>query len=326
MASFQKKYPVTSTAEMMYAIYQFIADPSQTVVDFVVDNGETAIWADSTETGASPDQYVTSVSSAEAFEAAGCFMVVEVTFNNPGGRRWQAKIYKSTSTLLNIEGSPTGGWTIVSATSGGSDSFGAAPTTGTRPWYGSPTLAQGDEIYLSSNDGDTYNGGADKYGYFMGLLFDSSSWAPGVYSFVRGFYTGGYIPFDVTNDTDPYLVLAGFPSLGNASDYWGTLSTGSANENRVPIENGLATTSMVSNGYASLGSNVEIFFSSYAHQTRSGIPIHAYITVHDIGNNRCLGYLGEQTMVQIGFKVDNREANADKNRIAIGDIAIYWEE
>jgi hypothetical protein len=249
VGEFHQQVAVNSTKSMMWALYQFITNGSQNVVNLVVDNTFTAVFIDPTETNTPIDggggQYATPTNE-DAF-SIGSFIVIEVAFANPGGRTWQAKLERvSSTTTLGYEGSPNGGFTIASVSSGLTDSFVGEPTTGMINWF-TALPAGGDQFYLSSSDLDTYGAGA-KYGYLRALFYDSSgldvNW---------GFYVGGYVPFDETNDTDPFLMLGGRPQMSDTGTsgsaiYWGRIPT-SSNLNRLPLENGQAVQSMVSNGY-----------------------------------------------------------------------------
>ena len=317
---FHKKYHVNSTAEIMYAIYKFVLDNDQGVVDFVVDTGETALWVDKAGDDGAPDQYVTSVSSAHAFGGVNSFMVLDVQFNSPGGRAWQVKILRSSTFVISVEGSPNGGWSIASATSGATDSFVGEPTTGARTWLSNTPSAAGDHLYLSSNDADVYGAG-DKYGYLRAIFYDQSA-----DTLAWGFYAGGYLPFDEVNDTDPFLLLAGVPRFGNGTDYWGSTSTGSSNENRIPVENGLATTSMAATGYATIVGPPYMGDPDESRTRNGGLGMTAPLFVHGISPSVCVGTLGAETMVAISEGTPDLTTNATHDRMVVNNLGIRWEE
>ena len=322
MTAFNKRYPVNSTAEVMHSIYKFVGHSSQDVVGFVEDSGQVAVWADFEESNGAPDRYMTAITSSQAFGGTDCFMVLEVQFANPGGRKWQVKIRRSSTTSIWVTGSPNGGWTIASATSGGSDSFGAEPTTGDRLWHNvTPVL---DTLFLSSNDADTYDV-SDKYGYIRAILWDQSATAP-----THGFYVGGYIPFDTTNDTDPFLLLAGVPAFsrttGGSTDWWGYVGTGGNNENRIPRENGIAVLSMASSGYAAITGPPYFEVTDRARTRRGHQEMTALLFVHGISPSVCVGTLGEETMTAISAGIKDLSINASDDRMAINNLGIRWEE
>jgi len=317
MGEFHQQVAVSSSADMMLALYNFVAHPSQNVVSFVVNGGFTALWVDNAELGGAPNLYKTSVSTAGAF-GNNSFMVLEVDFANPGGRKWQVKITRISTILVSVEASPNGGWTIASAVSGATDSFVGQPTTGALALFSSGfLLGSGDQVLLSSADLDTY-GIANKYGWLRGVIYDSSAsavpWA---------FYVGGYIPFDETNDTDPFVVLVGSPQLNIGAQTWSFTSTGTSNRNRVPSENGLAVTSLVASGYAAAYSNYALVVDDKC-LTRVGANVEAQVFVHDIGASQCVGYFGENTMVGISDTVSLLTVSTASPRIAVNNFGMRW--
>jgi len=318
MGEFHQQVAIGSSADLMLALYHFTVHASQTVVSLVTNGGFTALWVDSAEGGGAPDLYKTSVATAGAF-GNNSFMVLEVNFANPGGRKWQVKITRVSTTVINIEASPNGGWVIASAVSGATDSFVGQPTTGALALFGGSglLLGAGDQVYLSSADLDTY-GIANKYGWIRGVIYDSSGstvpWA---------FYVGGYIPFDETNDTDPFVVLVGAPQLNIGSQTWSNTSTGATNRNRVPSENGLAVTSLVASGYAAAYSNYALVVDDKC-LTRAGTNVEMQVFVHDIGTSQCLGYFGENTMVGISDTVSLLTVSTASPRIAVNNFGMRW--
>jgi hypothetical protein len=316
MSEFHQQLSVSDTKEVMFQIYNFVTHASQNVVDFTVDNTFTALWVDNAEGGGTPDLYKTSVATKEAF-GNNSFMVLEVQFANPGGRTWQIKITRVSAVRIDIEASPNGGFTIVNSTSGATDGFGAEPTTGPQQWFGTLPAA-GDSLYLSSADLDTY-GTSDKYGWFRLLYHDL---APGTVAW--GFYAGGYIPLDETNDTDPFICLVANPTLLRSANYgWGRVSTDALNRNRLPVENGAAVTSLVAAGYGCLSCNQAV--TQYSDGlTRAGTHVEMQIFVHGISNGECVGYLGDKTMVGLADSVTMFSVNTAGTRIALNNIGHRW--
>lgn len=317
MSEFHQQVTVASSADMMLALYNFAVHASQTVVSLVTNGGFTALWVNDAESGGAPDLYKTSVLTSAAF-GNNSFMVLEVDFANPGGRKWQVKITRVSTTSISIEASPNGGWTIASAVSGATDSFVGQPTTGALALFGAGfLLGAGDSVYLSSADLDTY-GIANKYGWLRCIVYDSSGstvpWA---------FYVGGYIPFDETNDTDPFVALVGAPQLNLGSQTWSFTTVGGSNRNRVPSENGLAVTSLVASGYAVAYSNYAVVVDDKC-LTRAGANVEAQVFIHDIGASTCLGYFGVNTMVGISDTVSLLTISTASPRIAVNNFGMRW--
>jgi hypothetical protein len=305
MAAFHQSYVTAANDDILWAIYQFLTDGSQTVMQ-IVNDGTLAVNNGST--------YIVPTQASDL--PVNSFIVVEPTFDNPSGaRRWQAKITRSLAARWNIEGSPNGGFSTSSST------FGANPTTGDQQWQGAGVQA-GDTLYLSSDDSDTYDGGTKKYGWFRALQRDMSTGAARV---EEAFYTGGYIPFDVAADTDPYLMLAGTPLMGDAGfgvPYsWGN-GINTTCPNRAPLENGAAVSSMVSAGYAYVAANQEVN-DHFLSKTRVGVQVELQIFVHT-QNSECLGYLGENTMVGIAEDITNWTTNTGATRLSVNDFGMAW--
>ena len=157
-------------------------------------------------------------SSANAF-GDGSFMVIEVQFNSPGGRKWQAKISRDSNTNVRVEGTPNGGFTIDTDNNGYFDGFGSNPTSGAQAACNFAPAA-GDQLYISSSDQDDYDSGSAKYGWLRVIMEDVGS------AYCHGFYVGGYIPFDVTNNTDPFVYLGYVPRMSDTTtsggaNFWG---------------------------------------------------------------------------------------------------------
>lgn len=312
MGAFHQIYPATSLGELMWGVYQFLVNPSQTVMQ-VVNDGTPAVF---NGTG-----YVTPTGAAD-FAATGSFIVCEPTFANPSGlRRWQVKMTRTAAITLSSEGSPNGGFST------GTSTFGSQPTTGNLQWMGGTlgtSPAAGDTLYLSSDDSDTYDGGTKKYGWFRGLFRDLSL---GLGIVQDGFYYGGYIPFDVANDTDPFILLGQKPWIGGGgsavADYtsWGNL----ANTNsicRTPVENGLAIASMVSAGYAGLSAN-RLANVSNMSKTRNSTQVEMQVFIHTV-NSQCLGYFGENTMVAVADDITNWSMNTGATRLKVNSFGHSW--
>jgi hypothetical protein len=275
--------------------------------------------------------------SADAF-GEGSYIVVEYQFNYPSGsRKWQVQIIrdfigKSTpvsTTGMRVRASPNGGFTIAAETSGSLDAdFGSEPTTGQRLWHDTTAVfAADDQLYLSVSDNETYDGGTKKYGYLRCFHYDASADASD-----SAFYVGGYIPFDIANNTEPFVLLAGRPQISDATNsgannFWGNfylqtvLITGQ--QGRAPLEDGQCVTDMDANGFAALMGSSQITESSNS-QTRSGQEVECMLYIIAIGTRRALGYVGENTMTGISSNVNNLQAKSGSTRINVNNIMMHW--
>ena len=241
-------------------------------------------------------------------------------------RRWQCKIIRSNGTsndYTHAIGSPNGGFTMASASSGATDDFGINATTGQRHWFegAGATPGAGDRYYISSSDTDTYSGGAEKYAYFR-CIYRS----PDDTSISHSMYVGGYIPFDTTLNTDPFVFLANRPEIGSNSSSvktWGSVVINDNCRNRVPLEDGRATTDMTSTGYAYIRAGSRLVKNSFPH-TRAGNPIAQPIYLHCNDDDTCLGYFGTGTMVAINGNVPDWSTNSADTYIATRDIGQAW--
>jgi hypothetical protein len=286
VGAFHQSYVTTTVGEMGWAMYQFLTDGSQTAMQ-IVNDGTLAVYNGSS--------YAVPTGPSD-FSTTGSFIVVEPTFDNPSGaRRWQAKITKTGASQWSIEGSPNGGFST------GTSNFGSEPVTGDQLWFTdiSPTLS--DQLYISSDDSDTWDSGTKKYGWFRVIFRDQSA---GTGNVAYTFYVGGYIPFDVANDVDPFVMLARQPKLWEtfADEFsWG-----------------------FSAGYAFIASNAVHSVAAFGRSaTRNGTQVELQVFVHGI-TNWCLGYFGENTMIALGEDVTNWSANTAGTRISVNNLGMAW--
>jgi len=312
MGEYHKSYPVSTVRDLMFSVFTHVEHASNDVVSWVSD-GNIAVWIHGAGTNGTADTWWDGIVTLTADHfGAGSFMVFEVDFANPGGRKWQGKVYESTSINIVVEGSPNGGFSTTTS------DFGSEPTTGVLNALTSLTVGGGDEIYISVCDLDTYDAGAKKYGYLRAIWKDASSPTT-----PRGFYFGGYSPSNVVGDTDPFVVLYHFPTINNnLTAGWGYsgASAGSLG-GRAPVEDGLATTSLVG-ANAFIAGSYPVNYLSYS-QTRSGVEVEVQVTVHQqIGH--LLGYFGPYTMRAVASAVGTFQVNNSGTRLAINDLAHRW--
>jgi hypothetical protein len=237
-------------------------------------------------------------------------------------RRWQGKIRWFDSNSMTCEGSPNGGFLTASASSGGTDGFNGNPTTGAKEWTGSFTPGSDDSVYISTDDSDTYDGGAKKYGWLRMITRET-----GIDPADDSLFIGGYIPFDITNDTDPFVMLVRGPELQGSETFpdnkWGTGDTGSLS--RIAVEDGKATTSMVSNGYAHIGGGCDMITQEGMSLTRAGEHMEVPVFLHG-QSGLCVGYFGSNTMVGISRGMALWSRNAAGDRLAVNDLGMAWTE
>jgi hypothetical protein len=313
MGAFHQLTAISTVQDVGWALYNFLTNGSQTALQ-IVNDGTEAVYIDTGETNSSANGYGTPT-SADAF-GPNSFIVVEPTFDNASGaRRWQAKIERIGFTSdWGVTCSPNGGFSTSSS------DFGSEPITHTPDWL-ETTPAASDNLYLSSSDLDTWTdpdtGATVKYGYLR-ILFDDASSS----SVLDGLYCGGYIPFDKTNDKDPFVMLAGYPRIEQnaTASTWGLRT--SSTRGRAPLENGQAISSMVSNGYAFIACNRHVQHNNKS-QTRNGDEAELQVFVH-MADGTCLGYFGDNTMKGCSDAIADWTVNNAGTRIAVEDLAHSW--
>lgn len=264
-------------SDVMYSIYQFV--DGSALFQFVDDGGSDSVYDGSS--------YGTP--SAYTFFATGSYMVIEPV---DAGEPWQIKIKVDVSNAdLFIEWAPNGGWA--------SGSFGANLTSGEIGWNDSNLPPTGTQVYMSESD-------LDGYSFLRCVMFDTSD-------FHEGFYAGGYIPVDATNNTEPYVMLAGKPESNSGSTSWGFDSSGAL--------------SRVGDAYGTPSSVIKAHIYSADHSgmgvDQNGVAILSPVYLATV-SNLTLGYFGQYTMMAIDGSKADRDTDTATTYMVANDLALRW--
>lgn len=308
MGAKYRSYSVTTSADVLYQIYNFIANSGQNCLQIVQDTGVPALYKQGTG-------YVASWASS-ADSPSGSYLVVEPVTAYPGGGKWQAYITLSTNTL-RIQVSMNGQWSNGGA---GPGAFGgSAKKTPLTDWNDTAAPGGGAMLYVGASNTETYNGGANVYTYLYAALNEPG----GVADLDQMFYTGGYIPFDAAADTKPFVFLSRTPDLESNTASFGKNTSDANCLNRTQVEYA-QTTDLAAAGYCRVGllggtpaalSNCRDYNSKYP-----GLPLYVFTQT-----NFCLGYFGSATMLAIDTAKVNLDTNSTPSYIVFNDVLFKFD-
>jgi len=296
-----------STAETFYRIYDLVVNTtSQSIYRLVNDTGSAvALYNGST--------FVSSFANAAAV-AAGSYMVIEPV-TALGGRRHQIRINNTGTTVNSVQFSSRGGWTNAGAAFGSSSATSATQfNDGAAPGAGSTVImGMGTFAIDGSNTGT----------YFWANIRDSGSAAADQFT-----YAGNYYPWSISYDVNPVCLLARVPTISAASVDLGRNSADANCLNRTSVEVA-QTTSLVSAGYARIGSNdtpatpgttcIWRDLQSYYP------PLPAYLFLR---NSAIMGHFGDHLRLINGALTDYDTGTtaAPATRLIIGDLWLHYDE
>lgn len=232
MASKFRKYGVATCEDIMFSMYDYIANSGQTALRFVNDTGSAIALYKGGGTG-----FVTSWASASDCPD-GSYMVVEPV-TACGSARWQAKFKNDSANTLKCLFACRGGWTNAAQT------FGANPVSPENGWNDGSAPGVGSQVYCG---GGTWAIDGSNTGTF--LWFNIRDTGSG--SADQFVYVGNYNPFNVSLDTRPTCLVQGIPLMTDSAFNVGRNTSDSTNVSRTSVEFA-QTTSWVSAGYSRIG-------------------------------------------------------------------------
>lgn len=308
MAEKHQKTTVANVNDVMYAIFTMVQTSGQTAVRWAdyagASDGSRAIYSGSAFIAAS------SV-TASTFANTSSYMVIESSAAMPSGRRWQVKISRGAANAnLYCNFAPRGSWNY--ATPG----FDTAnyPTSGNVDAFKNVTIAT-SRVLVSTSDLDSY-GSSTPYAYLRVLLWESSGTVIG-----KGFYAGGYIPFDQTNNTNPAILLSRNPSLQAGSDSWSYATTGSSNANRISPEYTGATHDLSAAGYAHIKAIDTAIVNRDPNANWVSFPVYCRC----IDDSSFFGYFGKYSMFAGDTSRSLATADSANEYLAVNDLVMRWK-
>lgn len=320
MAEKHQKTTITSIADVMYAIFTMVQTSGQTAVRWAdydnAPNGSRAIYSGTAFIAAS------SVTAA-TFSNSASYMVIESSVAMPSGRRWQVKISRSgTTTNLYVNMAPRGSWNYLTP---GFD-YTNYPYTGwngtsvvetTLDALGGATPNGTGRVLVSTSDLDTY-GSNTTYAYLRVLIWDNSGG-----SIVKGFYVGGYIPFDQTNNTNPVVLLTRWPYFNNSASAasWGYGIGNASNYNRISPDYTGATRNLNAAGYA----YVACITTTIVNRDPNGNWVNFPLYVRCIDDAAFFGYFGRYTMFAGDTSRSLATADSNGEYLTVNDLIMRWK-
>lgn len=308
MAGKFARYATTGSAETVYLAWNFIQNSGQTTVRFVEISGSGTTFY---KTGVGATASISSGADAPT----GSYFVIEPVAAYPGTGRWQLRISNSTSANTNKAAfSIDGGWTNTSASAGGT--FPVSGTTADTAWNDAGAPAANSYLYCGTNT----------FTYLSSSTYLTGTYAwfaiqDGVSQMDQMVFAGGYVPFDMVADTKPGIFLARKPTLALTAEGFGYRTANANCLNRVAPEYAHSS-ALTSSGYAFVAGTflAEAMTSCKTYTSiYPALPLYVFATA---GN--CLGYMAENSMLQIDSAKTNLDTNVAQTYIVFDDIFVYY--
>ena len=311
MATAEKhqKTTVNSVADVMAAIFNMVITSGQDAVQWA----DTANAADGSRalfngTGFTTAAAVTTAGPSTYFTNTSSYLIIESKATMPGplNLRWQAKISRTAgNNSLYVNFAPRGGMV--------SGAFpGTVISTGALDCFGG-IWGAGSRVLVSTSDLDTYGSGTN-YAYLRIIMWESSA-------VTKGFYVGGYIPFDQTNNLYPAVCLLRVPNLGAGSGTWSYPSTGASNYNRISPEYAGTTLNLAAAGYAHIKAMDTI---TYVNRDPNANWVNFPVYIRCVDDSSFFGYFGKYTMFAGDTFRTLATADGAGQYLAINDLVMRW--
>ena len=301
-----QKTTVNNVNDVMYAIFTMVQTAGQSAVQWADTAGASAVGNRGIFDGT--NLIAASAVTSSTFANTSSYMVIESSAAMPSGRRWQVKISRGAANAnLYTNFAPRGSWnystkvfdTANYPTTGNIDSFGGA--------------IGNSRVLVSTSDLDAY-GSSTPYAYLRVMLWESTV-------VNKGFYAGGYIPFDQTNNTNPAILLARTPSLGGAGVTW-SYSTANGNcVSRISPEYTGATHDLSVAGYAHLTS----LDTTYTHRDPNANWVNLPVYCRCIDDSSFFGYFGKYTMFAGDTSRSLCTGDSANEYLAVNDLTMRWK-
>ena len=314
MAEKHQKTTVANVADVLAAIFNMVQTSGQTAVRWAdtagAADGSRALYSGTALVTAAS---VTSTGPATFFANTSSYMVIESTATMAtSGNRWQVKISRgAANSNLYVNFAPRGGWSYSTLTfpaasvisTGNLDSFGAA-------------LSASNRILVSTSDLDTYGSGTT-YSYLRVLLWDGTA-----ANVTRGFYVGGYIPFDQTNNVNPSVCLVRNPTTtATTALSWAYTTLGSSCLNRISPEYTGTTLSLAAAGYA----HIKAIDTSIVNRDPNANWVNFPVYIRCIDDSSFFGYFGKYTMFAGDTARTLCTADGAGEYLAVNDLVMRWK-
>lgn len=310
MGEKHQKYVMTTSGydEAMYALYTFVSSSGQNAVRFVNNSTAQAV-SSSLGKGGLP---------VTANFVSGSFIVVEPVNAMPSGYRWQARISRST-TDQRYNLSTIGGWDINSgsflAVSGVTP-----PVTGEVVWNSNAdALAINNQWLFSSSDLDTYGASSTPATYFRAVRWIPTN-VEGSQFGVSSFHIGGYIPTNVSANTNPVVALGGKPFIFNGASNWGYSTADGNNRNRCNPDYNYSTTVLAS----SYAYTPDLGLSTYAKDV-NGQWVNTPAFVNSVTAAAAMGYFGKYAFLIGNSGRADGQQDAAQEYMVVNDVMIRWK-
>lgn len=298
-----------ATTDVMQSIYAFVNTYGSSCGLRIASDGGTYATFNGSALG-TPDGTAGWWSTG-----ANAYIVIEPTATMPGGGRWQVKILRASTTVLNAVWAPTGGWLTTATT------FGTNPVSAVTQWNDGSAPGASCTHYISGSNLETYAAGNSTYGYTYLRILGRRSGGTEDNQFVYGLYVGGYVPNEPTVDLQPSVMLARQPSLAGGALSWSYAVNNSNNVNRAPVDDTHVVTDYTNNGACFAVAQLPGIYA----KSRSGKWTGKMIYLYNLANSYELGSFGS-TYTMAGGYLGRSDAAVDSGNeyIIANDMVMRW--
>lgn len=233
MGTYDNKYAVATTADVMWGIYQFAAvGGAQTAVTIATD----ADFADAPAVSGDGANYGTP--SDATFFGNNSYIVLNVGSG-------QYKIIRVSTTVLQVQAAMDRngtGWKNKNF-----DVANQALTVATA--WNDASAPAGCTLYCCSDDTFTDGGSVARPAAIFAIRDPLGAEGS---QFLEGIYVGDYVPLDYTNDDKPACMLARKMGQNTTTQAWGYNTNGANLLSRSAAEFNHSTKDLTANGYVSI--------------------------------------------------------------------------
>lgn len=298
------------TADVMQGIYNFVNTNGSACGLRIASDGGTYATHNGSALG-TPDGTVGWWATG-----ANAYLVIEPVDAMPGGGRWQCKIIRNSTLVLQSVWAPNGGWTVAS------QSYAGLACSAVTQWNDGSAPGASCTHYISGSNLETYTAGNSTYGYTYFRIIGRRGGGTEDNQFVYGLYVGGYVPNEPTVDTKPSCMLARTPSLAGNALAWSYAVSNSNNLNRAPVDDVHTVTDYTNNGVCFASAQMPGVYA----KSRSGKWCGKTIYLYNMAGSYELGQFGA-TYTMAGGYLSRADATPDGNNeyIVMNDMIMRWK-
>lgn len=296
------------TTDVMQSIYTFVNTHGSTCGLRIASDGGTYATHNGSALG-TPDG-----TAGWWATAANAYMVVEPVATMPGGSRWQCKIIRNSTSVLQAVYAPLGGWTVAAPT------YSGLPVSAATQWNDGTAPGASCNTYISGSDLNTYSGGASAYTYLRVLGRRTANAEDGQWTY--GLRIGGYVPHEPSADTKPSVMLCRTPTVNGGSASWSYATANSSCPNRAPVDDVHTTTDYSSNGHCYVNGQQ----AGTSARSRNGKWTNKRLYLYNIAGAYELGSFGPTYDMTVGnFGRSDAAADSGADYLVVNDLMVRWK-